>query len=88
MWRDHTPVLVDDIVSTARTMIETVGPLRDGGMKPPVCVAIHAVFAENACEELCAAGIERVATANTISHSSNSIDVTPLLADGVCEMTR
>ena len=41
MWRDHTPVLVDDIVSTARTMIETVGPLRDGGMKPLVCVAIH-----------------------------------------------
>ncbi len=26
-WKDHTPVLVDDIISTARTMIETVSHL-------------------------------------------------------------
>lgn len=82
-WRDHTPVLVDDIVSTAHTMIETVRHLRNAGMKPPVCIAIHGVFADNAYEDLCAAGAERVVTANTIPHSSNRIDVTPLLADGV-----
>lgn len=82
-WRDHTPVLVDDIISTAHTMIETVHHLRNAGMKPPFCVAIHAVFADEAYLELCDAGVERVVTANTISHSSNGIDVTPLLVDGV-----
>ena len=82
-WRDHTPVLVDDIISTARTMIKTVHHLRNAGMKPPVCVAIHGVFAGNADEELRAAGAERVVTTNTIPHSSNGIDVTPLLEEGV-----
>jgi len=82
-WRDHTPVLVDDIVSTAHTMIETVHHLRVAGMKPPVCIAIHAVFADDAYRELCATGIDRVVTANTIAHPSNGIDVTSLLADGI-----
>jgi len=87
-WRAHTPVLVDDIVSTARTMIETVGHLRGAGMKSPVCVAIHAVFADNAYRDLCAAGVERVVSANTIPHVSNGIDVTGLLSDGVRRMMK
>ena len=82
-WRDHTPVLVDDIISTARTMIETVKHLRAAGMRPPVCIAIHGVFSDNAYEDLCAAGTERVVTTNTIPHASNGIDITPLLAEGV-----
>lgn len=82
-WRDHTPVLVDDIVSTARTMIETVGHLHGVGMKPPVCLAVHAVFADDAYRDLEAAGVERVVSANTIPHASNGIDVTPLLVDAV-----
>ena len=86
-WRDRTPVLVDDIVSTARTMIETVRHLRHAGMKPPVCVAIHAVFSGSAYEDLRAAGVARVVTANTVVHPSNEIDVASLLADGVREMT-
>jgi len=87
-WRTHTPVLVDDIVSTARTMIETVRHLRGAGMKPPVCVAIHAVFADDAYRDLCAAGAARVVSANTIPHASNGIDVTPLLAAGAGRMLR
>ncbi len=82
-WRDHTPVLVDDIISTAHTMIETVNRLRDAGMKPPVCVAIHAVFADDAYNALRNASVARVVTANTIAHPSNAIDVTSVLAEGV-----
>ena len=50
-YKNHTPVLVDDIISTARTMIETVMHLKNAGMKPPVCIGVHAVFAGNAFEE-------------------------------------
>ena len=42
-WRLHTPVLVDDIVSSGRTMVETVGHLRRAGLAAPVCIAVHAV---------------------------------------------
>ncbi len=82
-WRDHTPVLVDDIVSTARTMIETVAHLRRAGLAPPVCVGVHAVFAGRAYEDLMASGAGRVVTCNTIPHPSNVIDLTEWLAHGV-----
>jgi ribose-phosphate pyrophosphokinase len=82
-WRGHTPVLVDDIISTARTMIETLGHLRLAGMRPAVCVAVHAVFAPGAFEALRAAGAARVVTTNTIPHETNAIDVTPALSEAV-----
>lgn len=78
-WLDHTPVLVDDIISTARTMIETVGHLVRAGLKSPVCVGVHAVFAGSAFADLRAAGAGRIVTCNTIPHASNGIDVCPLL---------
>ncbi len=82
-WRDRTPVLVDDIVSTARTMIETVRHLKSVGLSQPVCIAVHGVFAGEAFRELIAAGAGRVVSTNTIPHESNEIDVTPILAEGV-----
>ena len=37
----RTPVLVDDIISSGRTMIEAVRLLTSLGGAPPVCLAIH-----------------------------------------------
>jgi ribose-phosphate pyrophosphokinase len=82
-WRDHTPVLIDDIVSTGRTMIETIGHLSRQGMRPPVCIAVHGIFAGDAFSDLVAVGAEKVVTTNTIPHTTNSIDVTALLAHGI-----
>lgn len=82
-WRDHTPVLVDDIVSTAHTMIETIGHLKREGMQPPVCVAVHGIFAGSAFSDLVAAGAGRVVTTNTVPHATNAIDITGLLTQGV-----
>ena len=82
-WRDRTPVLVDDIISTARTMIATVGHLARVGLQPPVCIGVHAVFAERAYEELQSAGAARLVTCNTIPHPSNAIDLCDALATGV-----
>jgi len=82
-WSTHTPVLVDDIVSTARTMIETVARLRSAGATSPICVGVHAVFCERAYDDLVEAGAARVVTCNTIPHPSNAIDVLDLLADAM-----
>jgi ribose-phosphate pyrophosphokinase len=79
-WENHTPVLVDDIISTARTMIETVGQLAQAGLENPVCIGVHAVFADNAYQDLLAAGVSKVVTCNTIQHESNDIDVSGLFA--------
>lgn len=82
-WRDHTPVLVDDIISTARTMTETLGHLRRAGMAPAVCVGIHAVFAGDGYEALQAAGPARIVTCNSIPHPTNAVDLSPSLAAAV-----
>lgn len=80
-WRDRTPVLVDDIISTARTLAEAARHLRVAGMAPPVCIGAHAVFAGDAYEALLAAGVSRIVTCNTIPHASNAIDVVDALAE-------
>lgn len=82
-WRDCTPVLVDDVISTGGTMIETVRSLVKRGLPGPVCVAVHGIFVGGAREELLAAGCRRVVTCNTVPNPTGEIDVTALLAEGV-----
>ncbi len=74
------PVIVDDIISSGRTVIETLARLRELGMPPATCVAIHAVFAQDAYEQLLAAGAACVVSTDTISHACNAISVADLLA--------
>ena len=81
-YKNHTPVLVDDIISSARTMIETVQHLNKAGMNPPICIGIHGVFGGNAYQELQKSGVADIVTCNTIPHPSNKIDISDLLVEG------
>lgn len=83
-WSDRTPVLVDDIVSSARTMVEAARHLGAAGLPKPVCVAVHALFSEDAYRSL-AQVAARVVTTNSVVHETNAIDIAPLLARGVRE---
>jgi ribose-phosphate pyrophosphokinase len=87
-WHGRTPVLVDDIVSTGRTMREALKGLAAAGMPGGICVATHAIFAGDAYGELLAAGAARVVTTNTVPHESNAIDVTAAVAAAVGRMGR
>lgn len=78
----RTPVLVDDIISTGRTMLEAVRLLKARGVAAPVCVAVHGLFAGDAYEMLIKAGA-RVVTCNTVPHPSNAIDVLAALAEAL-----
>lgn len=84
-WGDRVPVLVDDIISSAQTMVETVRHLRGAGLEAPVCIGVHAVFAAGALAALEDAGVAEVVTCNTIAHETNRIDLTPLLAQRVTQ---
>jgi ribose-phosphate pyrophosphokinase len=85
-WRSHTPVLVDDIISTARTMIETVRRVRECGLADPVCIGVHAIFAQSALPELRAAGAARVVTADTVAHETNAILLAAPLATALRQL--
>lgn len=79
--RGRTPVIVDDIISSGHTVIETLGHLRQLGLPAAVCVAIHAVFAEDAYARLLEAGAARVVSTDSIPHPSNAMSIAGLLAD-------
>lgn len=78
-WRDRTPVLVDDIVSSGRTLLEAARLLRGAGFAAPVCVAVHPLFADDAFALLQAAA-QRLVSTDAIAHPSNAIGLAPLFA--------
>ena len=80
------PVVIDDVISSGHTMEETVRLLAMRGQKP-LALAVHGLFAENADARIMAAGAAGLVTANTILHSSNRIDIAPLLAPELAALT-
>lgn len=83
-YYDYTPVLVDDIISTGQTMMETAHHLYALGLKSPICIGIHPIFAGNSYLSLLKQ-VERVVSCNTIIHPSNEMDVSGLIVDGLNE---
>jgi ribose-phosphate pyrophosphokinase len=81
--RGRTPVLVDDIISSAHTLATAVRAMLAMSLQPPVCIGVHAVFAGDAAALLQAAGSARVVSCNTLAHASNGIDVSGAIAEAV-----
>ncbi len=73
------PVLVDDIASSGRTLVASAHELLRQGLRRPECVVVHALFGGDALEvlaPLCA----RIASTDSVPHSTNAIGLVPLLA--------
>ena len=82
-----TPVLVDDIASSARTLIEAVELLKRKVSEPPVCAVVHPIFAGDSYERLLGSGVARVVSTNAVAHESNAIDISAPLAEAVRSVT-
>jgi ribose-phosphate pyrophosphokinase len=77
-YRDRTPVVLDDIISSARTMAQAAD-LIAAGLPAPVCLAVHAIFAGDAQRVLEEAGAARIVTTKTVPHPTNEIEIAGLL---------
>lgn len=84
-WPGGTPVVVDDIVSSGQTMIETVRVIRNLAKTPPVCVAVHALFNAGTEAELERLGSKVVST-NTVRQPTNAIDVSEAISGCVRDL--
>jgi ribose-phosphate pyrophosphokinase len=78
-WRGRTPVLIDDVVSSGRSLLELARLLREAGFARPVCAVVHGLFAGDSFARL-SAECSMIATANTVPHASNRIDVSGIIA--------
>lgn len=89
--RGRTPLLVDDMISTAGTIAAAVKLLvAQGARVPIVIVATHGLFAPPAAERLRALPIARVLTSNSVPppaappFTHQSVSVASLLVDAIC----
>lgn len=80
--KDKNVVIVDDIVSTGHTILETAKILKKLGAKKIYCVCVHGIFVENALNKLKKAGVKVVST-NTIPSEVSKIDVSGVIAQSL-----
>jgi ribose-phosphate pyrophosphokinase len=85
-FKGRTPVVIDDIISTGRTMEQIVRKLVQAGYRTPQCVAVHGIFAADAYARIRQAGAAGITTCNTVPHPTNGIDVTPPIVAAVRSM--
>lgn len=74
-----TPVLIDDIASSGRTMIAAANLLAARGLARPVCAVVHPLFAGDAFARIQAVAA-RVVSCDSVPHPSNAIPLAPLVA--------
>ena len=82
-FASHTPVLVDDIISSGHTMAENVALLRRLGLQPPICIAVHGLFDADARQSILNAGASRIITTNSIEQESDGIDISNQVAQAI-----
>ena len=75
-----TPVLVDDVISSGRTMEVAAQQLQKSGFSRTICLAAHGILAGDAHARLVAAGASVVVT-NTIPGPAAMLDIRPLFAE-------
>jgi ribose-phosphate pyrophosphokinase len=81
-WRDRQPVLIDDVVSSGRTMIQACEGLIAQGLRRPVCLAVHALFAEDAFARLSNLA-QAIVSTDTVPHPTNRIPVAGLINEAL-----
>ena len=77
-------MLVDDIISSGRTMLETIKHLNAAGLPRAVAIGVHGIFAGDAYSHL--TEVADVVTTACIPHLSNQIDIAAPLARAVREL--
>jgi ribose-phosphate pyrophosphokinase len=86
----RTPVLLDDIVSSGRTLVAVLDHLRQRHTLPPVCIAVHGLFAGDALSAVRTAGATTLAVTDTVAIAKHEgiqiIDLTQDTAQGVLDM--
>lgn len=76
-------VLVDDMASTARTLSRAARGLNEREPAAIAALVTHALYEDQALEEMRAAGITEVISTDSVSHPSNAVPLDGLLAAAV-----
>jgi ribose-phosphate pyrophosphokinase len=90
--RGRNCVLIDDLVSTGGTLAGAAKVLHDAGAASVHAFFVHAVMAPEALARLAAAGVQRVATTDSVPLALRPglevVSVAPVLAREIVRLSR
>ena len=76
-------VLIDDMASTGRTLINIAQQFKGIGAHNIFCAVTHALFVENAYDDLLSAGVKEIWSTDSVTHKSNCVPLASLLAEAI-----
>jgi len=79
-------VLMDDVASTGRTLIEAASACLAAGAATVDVAVTHALFIGDALAQLRACGVREVWSSDAVPHSTAVIPVAPLLAEAIRQL--
>jgi ribose-phosphate pyrophosphokinase len=82
-YHQHEVILVDDMISTGRTLINVARQLKKQGAETIHCLVTHALFSDDVTDALHQAGITNVWSTDSIRHASNAVPLAKLLASAI-----
>jgi ribose-phosphate pyrophosphokinase len=82
---DRTPVLLDDIVSSGKTMLQALQLVRPLSHRAPVVIALHGLFADGADQAILQTGA-RLVTTNSVPQAAGLIDLAELMAPAILDL--
>lgn len=91
--RDKTAIIVDDIVDTARSLVEGANAVKNAGAKRVVACITHPVLSSGAPERIENSSIEKIYISDTIYHQSlpqkfKVVSVAPLLGEAIIRVRK
>lgn len=79
----RTVVLLDDVVSTGRTLAQTARLALQAGAAHVDVAVTHALFAGDALQAILEAGVGQVWSTDCVAHTTNAVAMAPLLAQAL-----
>ncbi len=76
-------IIIDDIISTAGTMAETISLLRNQGAHEVFVACVHPVLSSNAILKLFKAGVKGIIATDTIDKGASVVSVAPVIAEAI-----
>ncbi|MBS3152123.1 ribose-phosphate diphosphokinase [Candidatus Woesearchaeota archaeon] len=81
-------VIIDDILSTGKTVLETINYIKKQDPKTINVIAIHGIFADKVTYNKIKKNTSMIITTNTIENMHSKIDVSRLIADSLKTKTK
>ena len=79
-YQEYDVVLVDDMISTGRTLINVAEQLQAQGARRIHCLVTHALFSDDVSSALQQAGIRNIWSSDSIPHPSNAVFLSKMIA--------